>query len=175
MVRHHDFDHVQMLTLRPRRPVSIYALTGGCTLIPAGAVADVVGNRVIYLLGCLLQSAFTLACGLSQNALQLIVFRALAGVAISFCLPTAVSLITTYFPHGRRRNFAFAAMGGAQPVGFSLGPACRGVLSDGPGWRYGFYLATIINTIVFIVTLLGLPKPKQTEQLSWRRLKTDID
>jgi len=134
-----------------------------------------VGNRAVYLLGCLLHTAFTLGCGLAQNAVQLIVFRALAGVAISFCLPTAVGLITSYFPHGRRRNLAFAAMGSGQPVGFSLGLAFGGVLSDGPGWRYGFYIAAIINMIVLVITVLGLPKPKQTQPLSWRRLQTDID
>lgn len=129
----------------------------------------------MYLLGCLLQSAFTLACGLAQDILQLLLFRALAGIAIAFCLPSAVSLITSYFPHGRRRNFAFAMMGSGQPVGFSVGLVMGGLLVDGPGWRIGFIIAAAINTVFLILALFGMPKPAQQTQLSLRRLVTDID
>ncbi|OAL38268.1 hypothetical protein AYO20_02327 [Fonsecaea nubica] len=156
-------------------PASIYALTCGCSLILSGAVADVVGNRFMYLLGCLLQCAFTLSCGLAQDSLQLLFFRALAGIAIAFCLPSAVSLITSYFPHGRRRNFAFAMMGAGQPVGFSIGLVMGGILADGPGWRAGFYIAAAINAVIFALAVTGLPKSAQPTQLSIRRLATDID
>jgi len=157
------------------RPASIYALTCGCTLILCGAVADIIGSRIMYLMGCLLQSAFTLACGLSKSGFQLIFFRALAGIAISFCLPSAVSLITTYFPHGRRRNFAFAAMGGGQPIGFSIGLTLGGVLVDGPGWRVCFYIGAAINTVVLFIAAWGLPRTKQQNSISWQRLKHEVD
>jgi len=156
-------------------PASIYALTCGCTLIIAGTVADVVGNRFMYLLGTLLQSAFTLACGLSRNSLQLLVSRALAGIAIAFCLPSAVSLITLYFPHGRSRNVAFAAMGSGQPIGFSIGLAVGGVLADGPGWRTSFYIASAANTVLLGIGILGLPKSPQQYHHLLRRLATEVD
>jgi MFS family permease len=157
------------------RPVSIYALTCGCTLLLLGSVSDVVGSRPMYLTGCVLQSGFTLACGLSQTGTQLIVFRAFAGVAISFCLPSAVSIITSTFPEGKGRNVAFASMGGGQPIGFSLGLVLGGVFADTIGWRWAFHLCAIINTIVFAVAFFGLPKlaEKQTQVLY--RLKTEID
>lgn len=157
------------------RPNSIYALTCGCSLILAGAVADVVGSRFMYLLGTFLQSVFTLACGLAQDSLQLIFFRGLAGVAIAFCLPSAVSLITAYFPHGQRRNLAFAAMGGGQPVGFSIGLTLGGVLADGPGWRVGFYIAAAFNTVLLVLALWYLPKPSEPDPMSFHRLRTEID
>lgn len=129
----------------------------------------------MYLVGTLLQSVFTLACGLARTSTQLIVFRALAGVAISFCLPSAVSLIMTYFAAGRRRNIAFGAMGGGQPLGFSLGLTIGGVLTDKVGWRSGFYIAAGLNTILFILALFGLPAIRRTTPLSLERLKTEVD
>lgn len=130
----------------------------------------------MYLTGCVLQSAFTLASGLAQTGMQLIVFRAFAGVAISFCLPSAVSIITSTFPEGKMRNIAFASMGGGQPIGFSLGLTLGGILTQTIGWRYGFYIAAIINTIIFVVGLFGLPKdPISFEPNVWKRLKSDID
>jgi MFS family permease len=129
----------------------------------------------MYLLGCLLQSAFTLACGLAHTSFQLLFFRAMAGIAIAFCLPSAVSLITSYFPLGRRRNFAFAMMGAGQPVGFSVGLVVGGVLADGPGWRVGFYIAAAVNTIFLGLASFGLPRPAESTRLSLSRLRTEID
>lgn len=156
-------------------PASIYSLTCGCTLILAGAVADVVGSRAMYLTGTLLQSIFTLACGLSRTSFQLIVFRALAGIAIAFCLPSAVSLIMTYFPSGRRRNLAFGAMGGGQPIGFTVGLVMGGGLTDSIGWQVGFYLSAGINTVLLLLALFGLPKVDAQQHSVLRRLKTEID
>jgi MFS family permease len=129
----------------------------------------------MYLTGCVLQSCFTLACGLSQNGTQLIIFRGFAGIAISFCLPSAVSIITSTFPEGKRRNIAFASMGGGQPIGFSLGLTLGGVFADTIGWRWGFHMAAIINTAVFVVGFFGLPKVDDKQPHMWSRLKNDID
>ena len=130
----------------------------------------------MYILGCFLQSVFTLACGLAQSPFQLIFFRGLAGIAIAFCLPSAVSLITTYFPHGKRRNMAFAAMGGGQPVGFSIGLTVGGVLVDSSaGWRAGFYVAAGINSLVLVMTIWGLPRIQREGSLSYDRLIKEVD
>lgn len=66
-------------------------------------------------------------------------------------------------------------MGGGQPIGFSFGLVLGGVFSDTIGWRWGFYISAIINTIVFVIALFGLPKVdgKQTQVI--HRLKTEID
>jgi MFS family permease len=160
-------------------PASINALTCGCSLILSGAIADVVGPRFMYILGTALQSVFTLACGLAKTSAQIIVFRGLAGVAIAFCLPSAVSLISGYFPQGRRRNMAFAAMGGGQPVGFAIGLVVGGVLADSKvTWRGGFYVAAGINTVVLAVTFWGLPKldeGRADHETMWKRLRSEID
>lgn len=129
----------------------------------------------MYLVGTFLQSAFTLACGLARTSIQLIVFRALAGVAISFCLPSAVSLISTYFLPGRRRNVAFSTMGGGQPLGFTIGLVMGGGLTDSAGWQVGFYLAAGINSLLFIFALLKLPKIPREVPVTLSRLRKDVD
>lgn len=83
-------------------------LATGCLLILAGSIADVISSRKVFLLGCFLQGIFVLACGLAHTGIQLIMFRAMQGVAVSMCLPTAVSIITTAFQHGRLRNLGLA-------------------------------------------------------------------
>jgi len=160
----------------PVRPASVYALTCGCTLLLSGSVADVVGSRPMYLAGCVLLTLFTLGCGLAKTGIQLIVFRALSGIAISFCLPSAVSIITGSFSTGQRRNVAFSCLGAAQPVGFSLGLVVGGVLADRIGWRYGYYIVTIANIITLCMAVWRLPKnPRDVMPVTWSRLVYDVD
>ena len=158
------------------RPASVYALTCGCTLLLSGSVSDVVGSRPMYLTGCALLASFTLACGLSRSGFQLIVFRGLSGIAMSFALPSAVSIITTSFATGQRRNIAFAFLGASQPVGFAIGLVVGGILVDKIGWRYGYYIVAALNLIVLLVSIWALPRdPRRTTPITWRRLTFEVD
>ncbi|KKZ62087.1 hypothetical protein EMCG_03450 [[Emmonsia] crescens] len=157
-------------------PASVFGLTCGCTLLLSGSIGDLIGSRTVYLTGSLLLSAFTLGCGLARTGIQLIMFRAISGIAISMCLPTAVSIITSSFPTGKGRNIAFACLGAAQPVGFSIGLALGGVLVDTIGWRYGFYIVTCATAPFFLLALWGIPKdPRKTAPFTLKRLASEID
>ena len=157
-------------------PASVYALAAGCTLLISGSVADVVGPKRVWMTGSWLYIAFTLACGLSQTGLQLIVFRTILGIAISMCLPSAVSLTTSAFPRGPRRNIGFACMGMGQPLGYSLGLVLGGVFADTIGWRYGYYISAIINAFLAVGAIWGLPDAAQRDgPLIWSRIIYDID
>ncbi|OJD21149.1 hypothetical protein ACJ73_07513 [Blastomyces percursus] len=157
-------------------PASVFGLTCGCTLLLSGSIGDLIGSRTVYLTGSLLLAAFTLGCGLARTGIQLIMFRAISGIAISMCLPTAVSIITTSFPTGRGRNIAFGCLGAAQPVGFSMGISLGGVLVDTIGWRYGFYIVTCATAPFFLLALWGIPKdPRKTAPVTRQRLVSEID
>jgi MFS family permease len=157
-------------------PAAIFSLTCGCTLLVSGAVADVVGSRAMYLTGSLLQSVFTMASGLSQSGTELIVFRGLAGIAVSLCLPSAVSIITSTFPEGKMRNVAFASMGAGQPLGFSIGLVLGGVFADTIGWRWGFHAAAILNAAIFVMAIWTLPRNKKEHgNVTWGRIWNEID
>lgn len=157
-------------------PASIYALVAGCTLLLSGSATDILGSRFMYLSGTFLQCTFVLACGLARTGSEIIAFRALSGLANSMCLPSAVSIITNSFATGKRRNFAFAAMGGGQPTGFAIGLTLGGVLTDTIGWRWAFYLAAIFTAIVGAVAAFTIPKDEQDKAaISWEKLRKNID
>lgn len=133
----------------------------------------------MYLAGTILQTAFVLGCALSRNALEIIMFRGLSGIAVSFCLPSAVSIITSSFT-GKRRNMAFAFMGGGQPAGFVVGLVLGGVLTDKASWRVGFYLSAGLTAITFALILWGLPSSANSaDELTWKQrwqqITHDID
>ena len=151
-------------------PAAISSLTCGCTFLISGSMVDVLGSRFMYLLGCSLQCVFVLGCGLAKTAAQLLVCLGLAGIAISFCLPSAVSIITNTLPTGKPRNIAFGSMGGSQPAGFALGLVLGGVLSDSIGWRSGFYISASINAVIVVIATFGLPKDtRESIPTTWKR------
>ncbi|KAL9601417.1 MAG: hypothetical protein Q9179_002873 [Wetmoreana sp. 5 TL-2023] len=157
-------------------PASVYALAAGCLLLIFGAVADVVGAKLVWVTGSFLYVVFTLAVGLSQTGIQIILFRTLLGLAVSMCLPAAVSLTTNTFPRGQWRNMAFASIGMGQPVGYSVGLILGGVFTDTIGWRWGFYASAIINSLISVCAIWVLPPVYRSTDKSWsRRLREDID
>ncbi|KAF2643056.1 MFS general substrate transporter, partial [Massarina eburnea CBS 473.64] len=160
-------------------PASVYGLASGATLLIAGAVADIVGARNVELVGIWLLGAFTLSCGLAQTGIQLVVFRALQGVAVALHLPCSVSLIAAAVPSGKARNVAFASLGLSQPLGFSFGLVFGGIMVDKVGWRSGFYLCGASLLVVAVVAYWGLPKVKVAEDRGersvWGKLRSEID
>lgn len=157
-------------------PASVYALSAGCLLLIFGAVADVVGAKLVWVTGSFLYVAFTVAVGLSKTGVQIILFRTFLGIAIAMCLPTAVSLITNTFPKGKWRNIAFASNGMGQPLGYSVGLLVGGVFTDTIGWRWSFFVSAIINFTISMSAIWVLPSVHRPSEKTWnRRLIEDID
>ncbi|RDW59041.1 hypothetical protein BP5796_11965 [Coleophoma crateriformis] len=156
-------------------PSSVYALTSGSCLLLAGSIADVVGNRIVNLVGCLTVGCFILACGLARTGIELIMFRALQGIAVSLCLPTSVAIVANALPSGRARNIGFSCLGLVQPIGFSMGLILAGVFLDTVGWRFGYFLCGGLTLVLFFLSIWALPPDKVMEASILTRLKTEID
>ena len=168
------------LDLRPSLlvwPMSAYTLTMSTCLLPAGAVADVVGARPANLTGCFFIALFVLVSGFSQTGIQLIIFRAMQGIAGAFAVPTSLSIVSKSIESGKRRNIAFSILGLAQILGFSLGLVLGGLFVSGPGWRVGEYVGGAIGFLLFAVGLWIIPHDveENSETTMWKRLVTEVD
>lgn len=150
-------------------------LASGSCLIIAGSIADVVGNRIVNTIGCFLVGCFIIACGVARTGIELIMFRAFQGVAVSLCLPTSVAIVASITTSGRQRNIGFSCLGFVQPIGFSLGLVLGGVLQDTTGWRVGWYLCGGLTMALFLISLWALPVDEKTEGTVLLRLRRDVD
>ncbi|MDI1484875.1 MAG: hypothetical protein OHK93_000009 [Ramalina farinacea] len=147
-----------------------------CVLLFSGAVADVVGAKLVWVTGSFLYVGFTVAVGLSRTEVEIILFRTLLGIAVSMCLPTAVSLVTNTFPKGNWRNVAFATIGMGQPPGFSVGLLLGEIFTDTIGWRWSFFVSAIIKSVIALAAIWSLPSVYRESEKKWtRRLAEDID
>ncbi|KAI0907266.1 MFS general substrate transporter [Ustulina deusta] len=156
-------------------PASVYSLASGSTLLFFGSLADVVGAKTSYIAGSFLSAVWVLACGLARTGTQLIIFRAIHGLAIAMCLPSSVSILTANFPTGKLRNTAFACLGAAQPMGFLVGLIIGGVLTDLVSWRLGFYIVAGINAFVLAVSIFCVPGAARRKGSMLQRLRDEVD
>ncbi|CAN9224048.1 unnamed protein product [Alternaria alternata] len=160
-------------------PSSVYGLTSGAALLIAGSIADIVGARSVELTGITFLGIFTLACGFAQSGAQLVVFRALQGVALALHLPASVAIITGAVPSGRARNLGFACLGFSQPLGFAVGLVLSGVMIERAGWRVGFYVTGGCLLAVAVGAIWTLPKlPSQNQDgviALWKKVGREID
>ena len=156
-------------------PASVYSLSCACTLLFFGSLADVVGAKNNYTAGSLLSVGWILACGFARTGVQLIVFRALHGIAISMCLPSSVSILTTNFEPGQRRNMAFASLGAAQPTGFLIGLFLGGILTDLVSWRLCFYLVAGVNAAVLLLSVFCIPDNPVERGTAVERFRSKVD
>ena len=120
--------------------VSAYALTFAGLLLLGGRAADLLGRRRVFMVGLVVFTGASLLCGLAWSPSALIGARALQGVGAAIMTPTALSIITTTFPEGRERNKALGIWGSLGGVGATAAWLIGGLLVDGPGWQWIFFI-----------------------------------
>lgn len=158
-------------------PTSVASLANASTLLLAGSVADSIGPRTVSLAGGVINGAFMIGAGVSQDGPQLVVMRAMQGVGYAMHLASSVSLVTSAFPRGRARNFAFGCLGLSQPLGFSFGLVLGGVLQDAIGWRAAWYIYGGLTLFLALVGLWALPAKQLTRGVrgTLQNVKTSVD
>jgi EmrB/QacA subfamily drug resistance transporter len=117
-----------------------YLLTYGGFLLLGGRLADLLGRRRVLVAGLLVFAACSLAAGLAQSEAALIASRLAQGVGAAMMAPAALSILTTTFGEGSDRNTALGAWGAISGLAAAAGVFLGGVLSEGPGWRWVFYV-----------------------------------
>ena len=115
--------------------------------IPLSLLVDRV-NRTRIIAFCMTAwSALTVLCGLATNYWQLLFARIGVGVGEAGGTPAANSIISDYFPAGRR-PMALTVFSLGAPLGAFVGYTLAGHIADAWGWRTVF-LALGVPGILF--------------------------
>ena len=140
--------------------ISGYALAFGLALIPAGRLGDRIGHKWVFFTGLALFTAASVACGLAQNDVQLIVARIVQGLAGGIFVPAVTAFIQLLFP-AQSRGKAFAIMGAVIGVSTALGPIIGGLIIEAfgeeSGWRLVFGVNLPIGIVALVAAALLLP------------------
>jgi EmrB/QacA subfamily drug resistance transporter len=131
--------------------VNAYSLTLAGLLLTFGAIADLVGRRKMFVIGLILFTLASLACGLSTTALMLNLARAVQGVGGAIMFATSLALIAAAF-HGKDRGVAFGVYGAVIGAAVAVGPLIGGALTSGIGWEWIFFVNVPIGIGAVIIT-----------------------
>jgi EmrB/QacA subfamily drug resistance transporter len=132
--------------------VNAYVLTFGGFLLLGGRIADLLGRRLIFMVGLGVFSAASLLGGLAQSELWLIGARAVQGLGAALLAPAALSLVTSTFREGAERNRALSVWGAVAGSGAAAGVLLGGVLTSGLGWRSVLFVNVPIGIAAILLT-----------------------
>ncbi len=132
--------------------VNAYALTLAAFLLTAGAVADLIGRRRVFVAGLVVFTASSAVCGLSSTPLVLNLARAVQGTGGAMMYATSLALLAQAF-HGRERGVAFGVFGAVTGAAVAIGPVIGGIITTGIGWEWIFFVNVPIGIAAVVLTL----------------------
>ena len=128
-----------------------------------GRIGDIYGRHTLFGLGLIVSSLGALACGLSQNVTQLILFRIFQGVGASMTQSQGRALAIEAMPKessGKAQGFMTTAF----HSGVLIGPSIGGLIIDYIHWRATFFFLIPIAMCAIALTLVNrargnVPRP----------------
>jgi EmrB/QacA subfamily drug resistance transporter len=144
--------------------VTAYGTVIGGFLLLGGRLADTFGRRRTLQAGFVVFALASLVSGLAENGTTLVAARGLQGLGSALIAPAALSLVTTAFPAGPERNKALGVWGSLAGIASIVGVIVGGVLADGPGWEWIFFINVPIGLTAALVAPRIVPESRAGER-----------
>ncbi|MCJ1314537.1 hypothetical protein MMC25_008219 [Agyrium rufum] len=116
-------------------------------------LSELYGRAILYNICNFIFMIFSIACALSNSLGTLIMFRLLAGIAASSPITLGAGTIADMVPM-EKRGLAMAAWILGPLLGPAVGPLAGGYLAQAKGWRWIFWLLTIVAGVVWVACML---------------------
>jgi EmrB/QacA subfamily drug resistance transporter len=139
--------------------IDAYALSLAALLLTAGSLADLFGRRRVFVIGLVIFTVGSVACGAAQDIFFLQISRAFQGIGGAAMFSTALALLAAAF-HGKDRGTAFGVFGATTGVAVAIGPVLGGALTSGLSWRWIFFVNVPICLVAMAVSLRKVVESK---------------
>jgi EmrB/QacA subfamily drug resistance transporter len=153
--------------------VDAYSLMLAAFLLTAGALADLLGRKRVFIAGLVVFTAASFVCGLSSSALMLNLARGVQGIGGAMMFATSLALIAQAF-HGKDRGTAFGVFGAVTGAAVAVGPLIGGIITSGIGWEWIFFVNLPIGAIAVFLTYrqVGESRDPEATRVDWIGLLT---
>lgn len=160
-------DHLHASSGELELIVSGYTLAYAMLLITGARLGEIRGRRWTYLLGLVVFTLSSLACGLAPNGVALVGARVVQGLGAALMVSQVLTGIQVHF-EGTARRRALGAYTGVLGVSSVIGQALGGVLVSadilGTGWRPIFLINVPIGVALLVTSFVFLPDDKTSRQ-----------
>jgi EmrB/QacA subfamily drug resistance transporter len=148
--------------------VESYGLFLGALILTGGSLGDLLGRRLVFLVGVAIFALASVGCGLAFNIHQLIIARSIQGVGAALLVPGSLSIISTSFDE-KSRGQAIGTWSGFTAITTAVGPLLGGWLVQHASWRWVFFINLPIAAAVIVISLWWIPEHRSTikERIDW--------
>src|SRR5438034_6352346 len=143
--------------------VTGYALTFAAFMLTGGKLADLLGRRLIFMVGLVVFTGASLACGFAPSGGFLIGARVIQGLGAALMNPATLSIITATFPP-RQRGTAIGIWAGVSALALAIGPLVGGVLTERISWSWIFFVNLPVGVLAIVAARLFIDESKDTSR-----------
>jgi EmrB/QacA subfamily drug resistance transporter len=143
--------------------VAGYALTFGAFMLTGGKLADLFGRRFIFVVGLVVFTLSSLACGLAGNATVLIAARVVQGLGAALMNPATLSIITITFPP-RQRGTAIGIWAGVSALALAIGPLLGGIITEHINWNWIFFINVPVGVLAIVAAFTLIDESRDTSR-----------
>jgi len=147
--------------------VNVYQIALVATILPLGALGEIVGHHRIYLGGLLLFTVASLGCACAWSLPSLLAARTLQGLGAAGLMAVNAALVRFVYPsHMLGRGFGQNAL--VVGTAFTFGPTiASGILALGP-WPWLFAINIPFGVLALWIGLKTLPQtPRATHKFDF--------
>jgi EmrB/QacA subfamily drug resistance transporter len=145
-----------------------YMLGSTVTVPLYGKLGDAHGRKPLFLIAITIFLAGSALCGLAQNMVELVVFRAIQGVGAGGLFPLTLAMVGMIIPPRDRGRYQ-GLIGSVFAAASIIGPLIGGFIVDNVSWRWIFYVNLPVGGVAMAVILVTMPKRpyKQEHSIDW--------
>lgn len=133
-----------------------YIIASAVAMPITGWLSDRIGARLLFIGSVVGFIAASMLCGMAQNLTEMVVFRAIQGVAGAFISPLSQAfMLDTTRPSRQPQMMAIWGMG--VMIGPIMGPVLGGWLTENWNWQWVFYVNLPVGILSLAILMAQLP------------------
>ena len=156
---------------------SAYLLTSCAFMLLMGKIYTFVNPKWVYLASLVVFEIGSAVCGAAPNSTAFIIGRAIAGLGNAGLFQGAVVIIVYIVPLHKRPQY-MGLLGSVFGIASAIGPLLGGAFTDGPGWRWCFYINLPCGAVVFVLLAIFLHIPPEMltrDSTTWKEKANRMD
>jgi len=148
--------------------VEVYGLFLGALILVGGSLGDLLGRRLIFIVGVAVFALASAGCGVASNIQQLIFARGIQGVGAALLVPGSLAIISTSFDE-QSRGQAIGTWSGFTAITTAVGPVLGGWLVEHASWRWVFFINLPFAAAVIAISLWHVPESRNVSagRIDW--------
>jgi EmrB/QacA subfamily drug resistance transporter len=153
--------------------ITAYILAVAIGMPLYGKFGDLYGRRWPFLVAIGLFTLASVGAAMADSMLSLVLWRAVQGLGGGGLMILSQSIIADIVPASERGKY-MGPLGALFGISAVMGPLLGGWLTEGPGWRWAFWLNIPVGIAAFAIAwfALKLPSHRSSRPVDWAGIVT---